>query len=164
MGHYTALHLSGVLDIESMAMLVDGMGDYQASNVIGGQLVYPLMNQHWEIDAEKVEAIEKLLSDIDDLYVSIRLGFQIILGGTDAALSEATRCLPQVQNKDRTFPLKLPFHSAFHTPLMNETAKKAQRDLKGLNWRQPSPATHRWERTCLAARLNRSQCIKTVYP
>jgi hypothetical protein len=44
MGFYTALHAAGALELLEAARLVETLGHYQAGRVIGGQLVYPLVD------------------------------------------------------------------------------------------------------------------------
>ena len=47
MGFYTALYAAGALDLDAAARLVETLGHYQAGNVIGGQLLYPLVGDDW---------------------------------------------------------------------------------------------------------------------
>ena len=44
MGWYTALAVAGALGLEDALRLVETMGQYQAANVVGGQLLYPLVD------------------------------------------------------------------------------------------------------------------------
>lgn len=135
MGWYTALRVAGALPMADGLRLIETMGQYQAGNVIGGQLVYPLCDADWQPldDAPVREA----LRTIPDLYVSIRLGRQVVLGGSEAALRTALERLPPRAVGDRTAPFQLPLHSAFHTPLLAATAARAQADLADLAYRAP---------------------------
>ena len=137
MGHYTALILSGVLSSPQGVELIDQMGDYQKNNIIGGQLVYPLCDEEWNLVPERKEIIDRLLQDIPDLHLSIQLGYQYILAGSDVALKKAKEMLPSFQFSNREFPIALPMHSAFHTPLLQQTAQRAQDDLAHIDWGQP---------------------------
>ena len=137
MGWYTTLGLSGALPFNEMLRLIETMGQYQKGNVLGGQIVYSVVNEQWQIDPSKVNLVNDIVDRIPDLYWSIRLGGQAILGGTTEALQEAMETLPTVEGP-RPFPFKLPLHSAFHTPLMLESHRQALRDLSDLDIRTPS--------------------------
>lgn len=135
MGWYTALGVAGALSLDDTFTLVETMGQYQAGNVIGGQIVYPLVDDDWRpLPSPELDAA---LAEVPGLHWSIRLGGQAVLGGTNAALTAAMQLLPARRAGDRDAPFQLPLHSAFHTPLMAETATRAQADLGGLGWRAP---------------------------
>ena len=137
MGHYTALVLSGALSLEEGVHLIDTMGEYQRGNVIGGQLVYPICDANWNKNAVLEAAVSRALQEIPELYLSIRLGFQCILAGSTDAIKKAQQQLPAVEQSGRTFPIILPMHSAFHSPLLQATAARAQSDLIETEWRTP---------------------------
>jgi len=138
MGWYTALGYAGALPLEDAGRLIETMGAYQASNVIGGQLLYPLVGEDWRADEARIAAVQAALDTIPDLYWSIRLGGQAVLGGTEAALAAASATLPKAQLGTTIFPMRLPLHSAFHTPLMAATSARAQGELADLGWRAPT--------------------------
>lgn len=138
MGWYTALGFAGALPMQATAQLIETMGEYQAGNVIGGQIVYPCIADNWTVDTEKLNAVELAVAKIPDLHWSIRLGGQAVLGGTEEALKSAADELPAIELGSHTFPLRLPLHSAFHTPLMSATAERAQGDLAHLPWSAPN--------------------------
>ena len=138
MGWYTALGAAGALDLDDCAALIDTMGSYQSQQVIGGQLVYPLTDEDWRVDPAALRLVNEAVADIPDLHWSIRLGGQAILCGTEAALEAATTRLPPVAGKGLSFPLLLPLHSAFHTPLMAPTRDRAETEQGGLGWRAPT--------------------------
>ena len=138
MGHYTALGLSGALSIYDSCRLIDQMGTYQERNQIGGQLIYPIVGEDWTIDNSLIEMVTNVVSSIPDLYISIYLGGNIILGGTKQALEKAQSLLPTSQIGTTSFPLILPLHSAFHTPLLENTSRKAIWDLQHLTCQQPT--------------------------
>lgn len=137
MGWYTTLGLAGALPFQEMLRLIETMGQYQKGNIIGGQLVYSVVDENWCIDPHKVSLVNHAIDRIPDLYLSIRLGGQAILGGTTEALNEAMETLPTIEGR-RPFPFKLPLHSAFHTPLMMESHRQALRDLNDLQIQTPS--------------------------
>jgi acyl transferase domain-containing protein len=138
MGWYTALGYAGALSMADCAELIETMGQYQAGNIVGGQIVYPLVGDDWTMDAEAVERIETVVAATPDLHWSIRLGGQAVLGGTEEALAAATQALPPIERGAHTFPIRLPLHSAFHTPLMQPTAVAARSDITNLTWQAPS--------------------------
>ena len=138
MGFYTALGISGALDLDATARLVDTMGGYQAQNVLGGQILYPLVGDEWCRDPALEALVADAVATTEHLYWSIRLGGQAVLGGTDDALAAATAKLPARTIGAHTFPLRLPLHSAFHTPVMTETAERAIADLADLPFRAPA--------------------------
>lgn len=135
MGWYSALAVAGALPLEDGLRLVETMGQYQAGNVIGGQILYPLVDEDWR--SLPSPTLEAVLRDIPELHVSIRLGGQIVLGGSDAAVAAALKALPPRKIGDRDAPFQLPLHSAFHTPLLAETSRRAFADLADLAWRAP---------------------------
>ncbi len=137
MGWYTALGYAGALPLPNCARLIETFAQYQVGNIIGGQLVYPLVAEDWSIDTQKLEVVEKVVLETADLYWSIRLGGQAVLGGTEEALRIALDRLPAQQMGSHTFPLRLPLHSAFHTPLMAGASQRAQSDLSTLSWCAP---------------------------
>ncbi|NOY24287.1 MAG: hypothetical protein GXP62_00280 [Oligoflexia bacterium] len=141
MGWYTALGVAGALPIADCAELVDTMGWWQSRQeygLIGGQLVYPMVDADWHADPKLRAAVDDAVDAIPDLYWSIRLGGQAVLGGTEDALAAAKARLPVQQQAGLDFPLRLPLHSAFHTPLMSATAQRAQHELSWLGWRAPN--------------------------
>jgi len=137
MGHYTALILSAVLSLDDGVQLIDTMGAYQRDNVIGGQLVYPLCDENWHLVDSRVQALQAALHSIPDLYVSISLGYQCILAGSTTALKQAQKHLPSAEISGAKFPIQLPMHSAFHSPLLKSTSEQALQDLPHLSWSQP---------------------------
>lgn len=137
MGWYTALGYAGALPLAATAELIETMGQYQAGNIIGGQIVYPCVADDWTINASRLAAVERAVADIPDLHWSIRLGGQAVLGGTEEALKAASEALPVIELGSHSFPLRLPLHSAFHTPLMRATAGQAATDLAHLPWSAP---------------------------
>jgi len=137
MGWYTALGVSGALPLEHAAHLIETLAQYQAGNIQGGQIIYPCVDVQWRLDRELLALVEGVVAEIPDLHWSIRLGGQAVLGGTEEALSLATEHLGALERGKHTFPLRLPMHSAFHTPLMGDTAERAWAELADLDWRAP---------------------------
>ncbi len=137
MGWYTALGVAGALSLPDTARLVDTLGQYQTNNVIGGQILYPLVGEDWRRDPAREAAVEQALATTPELWWSIRLGGQAVLGGTERALELAMARLPSVTLGTASFPMRLPLHSAFHTPLLQGTSARAQEDLADLGFQSP---------------------------
>jgi malonyl CoA-acyl carrier protein transacylase len=141
MGWYTALCVAGALPLAQAARLVEHMAAYQARNVIGGQVIYPLLDGDWNESEELETHIDNALAHVQSLgHVaewSIRLGGYAVLGGDRPGVKALLEALPPQKRGDRTFPTQLPMHSAFHTSLMNETSDKALQALDDLNYRRP---------------------------
>jgi [acyl-carrier-protein] S-malonyltransferase len=135
MGWYTALALAGALPLDDGLRLIETMGQYQAGNVVGGQVLYPLVDDEWR--ARPSPELDESLATIDGLHVSIRLGGQVVLGGTNEAVAAAMKRLPARKVGDRDAPMQLPLHSAFHTPLLRATSERAFADLADLRWQAP---------------------------
>ena len=137
MGHYTALILSEVLSLTDGATLIDTMGEYQRGNIIGGQQVYPICDEDWTIVPHRAQAVQNAIEQIQDLHLSIDLGYQKIIAGTKEALAQAQEYLPSFEQSKRTFPITLPMHSAFHTPLLYNASKRAKQDVQNITWNHP---------------------------
>jgi len=138
MGWYTALGVAGALSMDDCARLIETMAHYQVDNVIGGQVVYPCVDDQWRFDFDLMVKVDAAVEEIPDLHWSIRLGGQAVLGGTEEALARVAEVLPALIRGSYTFPLRLPMHSAFHTPMMAATSERAQQELSDLGWRAPT--------------------------
>ncbi|MCB9742495.1 MAG: ACP S-malonyltransferase [Alphaproteobacteria bacterium] len=136
MGWYTALCAAGALSLDAAARLVETMGAYQAGNVIGAQLLYPVTGEDWRPDPALAAAVEATLAH-PDVFVSIRLGGTVVLGVGRDGQRHALETLPALERGRLTFPLQLPLHSAFHTPLMAATSAGAKLELADLPFTGP---------------------------
>lgn len=137
MGWYTTLIASGALSSSDGLKLIEQMGQYQVNNQIGAQLLYPLYTEDWHLDHALSNQIEQLIQETHGLHWSIVLGHQAVLGGSKRAIKHIQENLAPITQGALQFPLILPMHSAFHTPLMHETSLRACQDLKTLNFRSP---------------------------
>ena len=120
MGWYLALAAAGVLDMDAGARLVNAMGGLMHEAGQGGQIVWSVADADWRIDPVKQELADALIAEAaarDDLavHVSIKLGAMIVFAGDDAGLKWLIEKLP----KDDRFPLRLPYHAGFHSPLLD---------------------------------------------
>jgi acyl transferase domain-containing protein len=142
MGWYTALAVAGALPLTDAIRLVDTMGSYQAGNVIGAQLLYPSANADWAPDPVLIAAVDDALARANAeggrAWRSIRLGGFVVLGCDRPGLDLLMKQLPPQTIGSRNYPVQLPLHSAFHTPLLAETADRAQRELADLAFEAPS--------------------------
>ena len=120
MGWYTALALGGVLTIQNGYDLIQKMGSLTQQKGDGGQIIYPIMNEEWVIDDEKRKY---LFSEIKkyNLHISIYLGGYVVIGGAQESLDKILKILP----KEDKYPFQIPYHSAFHTTLLNSITQLA---------------------------------------
>ncbi|MBT4790924.1 MAG: ACP S-malonyltransferase [Halobacteriovoraceae bacterium] len=131
MGWYIACACAGAVDPKNAINIINTMGSQMKNGLIGGQLVYPEVDENWNHSIELSQLIEKKLIEVNQLdqheaYTSIYFGGLRVIGGNDLALRWLLKELPPVQDR---FPFKLPGNAAFHTPLLEQTALKAQKEL-----------------------------------
>ena len=138
MGWYLALAFAGALNPTDSFKLINTMGSMMKQGLIGGQIIYPIVDENWQILPEEVDKISELLNDINkvgghEVYISIQLGGYLVLAGNKPGLAELTKRLPKKEN----YPFQLVNHGAFHTPLLDEVSDRAFVDLKDLNFIKP---------------------------
>lgn len=122
MGWYTALGCAGVLAPDSGMQLVSDMARLTADGA-GMQFIYPLINDNWQTDSQRTALVQQQLQQhAGALFMSIVYGGYAVLAGTDNAVKAAMSALPPC---DERFPLLLPGHAAFHTPLMQSGSDNA---------------------------------------
>ena len=142
MGWYTALAVSGALPLGDAIRLVDTLGGYQRGNVIGGQVMYPLSDEDWQPDPALADTVERALTAAreagHEAHWSIDLGGTAILGADRDGVKFLLEHLPPLTRGARTYPLQLPLHSAFHTPLMSATGERARSELADLDFGAPT--------------------------
>jgi [acyl-carrier-protein] S-malonyltransferase len=133
MGWYIALALSGALTHENAYTLIHTMGSMMKGGIIGGQIIYSIVDDNWHVDEAKKEMV---LSEIEKsgAYVSIFLGGYLVIGGEQDSLDFLLKSLPT----DDKYPFQLPFHAAFHTPLLDGISAKALSDLPSSLFQKPS--------------------------
>ncbi len=122
MGWYTALGCAGVWQGSESIQLVTSMAQLTAG-AAGAQFIYPLLNSDWQLDLDKQARLaEQLYLHQGALFMSIAYGGYAVLAGTQSAVQQAMQALPPC---DERFPLLLPGHAAFHSPLMQPAADQA---------------------------------------
>lgn len=130
MGWYLACAAAGVLNSASGIAVVNTMGTLGAvrpGSPYGGQVLHPITGDDWKPNTEKEAAVERVFQAVrvepgcEDLHLSIRLGGYVVFGGSETALARLVKALPAEQGR---YPLRLPNHSAFHTPLMDAVSRQ----------------------------------------
>ena len=124
MGWYSALALAGAITYENGYDLVNTMGSMMKDKIIGGQLIYPITNSNWNID-KRIQ--QKVLSEIskESAHISIILGGYIVIGGSNDSLKRLKKKLPLIEN----YPFQIPYHAAFHTPLMQIVSERGFNEI-----------------------------------
>ncbi len=136
MGWYTALFVAGSLGFEDALRLVETMGGMQEHGS-GSQLLYPTVGDDWRPDPGMMNRIEDALAETGARW-SIRLGGIAVLAGELEALEALEALLPTVQMGRASYPYRLTFHAAYHTPLMAEASRRGHELLSDLSWGSPS--------------------------
>ena len=142
MGWYSALAIAGALSFDDGFRLVDGMGWRQQDGVVGGQLLTAVVDADWRFDAARAGELEALLAEVSasaegrGLWLSIRLGGQWVIAGTEEGLAELEARLTPYDLGKRRYPFRLALHSAFHCPLMGAAAEAARELLGTVAWRR----------------------------
>tara|TARA_B100001758_G_scaffold61684_1_gene51239 strand:+ start:3142 stop:4152 length:1011 start_codon:yes stop_codon:yes gene_type:complete len=133
MGWYTALALSQTISIENGFDLIDTMGSMMKDNLIGAQMIYPITKDNWQKDQK---ALEVVLSEVHQAgaHISIELGGYVVIGGERSTLQKLSKKLP-VKEK---YPLIIPYHAAFHTPLLESISRSAFKMIDSSIFKKPS--------------------------
>lgn len=139
MGWYIALACSGALTPMGGLEVVNTMGTLMQESLIGGQLIYPFVDDEWATVQQQRHEIESKIAEIDKrpdavLSVSIHLGGMFVLAGNEAGLSAFETEMPRLQGR---FPMRLPNHAAFHSKLQNPVASKGREELSKNLFLQP---------------------------
>ncbi len=132
MGWYTSLVLSGAISKKNGFYLIEEMGSIMKNNIIGGQLIYPIINKNWEIDQKTYDFV---LSEVYrlELFISIKLGGYLVIGGDRNKLESLFKTLP----KNEKYPFIIPYHAAFHTPMLNSISKKIKKSIDSSIFNKP---------------------------
>ncbi len=133
MGWYLALAAGGALTHANGAKLVNTMGGIMTEHGRGGQVVFSVVNDEWQADRAKREAIKSVVNH-PEIHTSIHLGGMSILAASDAGLKYALSTLP----KDDRFPFQIRGHAAFHSPLLSHCRNLAQKALESEIFTRPN--------------------------
>ncbi len=138
MGWYLALACANSLNPGNALELINTMGNLMHAQAMGGQLIYPLLDENWQAIPGRTETLNDLLREINqqqdcELYDSILLGGMRVFAGNDAALDALMASLPKAQ----IYPMRLPNHGAFHSPLMQGISEQARELLPASGFHTP---------------------------
>ncbi len=130
MGWYSALACAGAATPEDGFRIANTMGRLMQEALIGGQTVYPWVDEDWVPNPGRKAGLLALVADIairpgHRLALSIDLGGLLVIAGNDAGLKVFETAVPPVQGR---FPMRLGNHAAFHTDLQAPVAAQG-RDL-----------------------------------
>ena len=141
MGWYSALFAAGVFGLDDAFDLIESMGGMTRDGAIGGQLIYPIVDDDWRHDAERESAVEEALhttrSAGSEAGYSIHYGGFAVLWADEPGLERLDGELPAIKLGANEYPLTLLGHSAFHSPLMVSISQRAVDQLSSLPWRAP---------------------------
>ncbi|OMH33294.1 acyl carrier protein [Motiliproteus sp. MSK22-1] len=127
MGWYIAMACARALGVDQAMQVINTMGNLMHESLIGGQLIYPLVDENWRAIPGRRKQLKEIVEAINSrpecqLFTSIELGGMLVFGGNNVALNQLTTQLPSEQER---FPMRLYNHAAFHTPLQSPISKIA---------------------------------------
>jgi len=130
MGWYTALAAGGAVSPMAGMQIVNTMGTLMQEKLIGGQTLYPFVDENWRPIEGKEQELLALVRDIGvrkdhQLAASIHLGGMLVVAGNEAGLQAFEASVPTY---DR-YPMRLPNHAAFHTSLQAPVAAEGRAKL-----------------------------------
>lgn len=125
MGWYLALACAGALSEINANRLIDTMGSQMKHGLIGGQLIYPEVDENWVHVSGLTKLIDEKIKEAG-AYTSIYFGGYRVIGGSDEVLRKLMKELPP---REERYPFRLMGNAAFHTPLLTDISLKAKADL-----------------------------------
>lgn len=139
MGWYSALSVAGALANSDAIKLIDTMGSMMKSEIIGGQLIYPYVDNAWiEIPNKKADILKQIESINTgsgcELYLSIDLGGYLVIAGNDKGMKAFEQVVPAIDDR---FPMRLYNHAAFHTPMLKGVSERAFAMLGNTPFQKP---------------------------
>lgn len=137
MGWYSALACAGALSPENGFEVVNTMGTLMQDRLIGGQLIYPFMDESWATNPAHKTQLLGIIAEIatrHTLALSIDLGGMLVIAGDEAGLKAFEAAVPPVQGR---FPMRLANHAAFHTALQAPVAEAGRARLPATLFNQP---------------------------
>ncbi|MEM7084197.1 MAG: ACP S-malonyltransferase [Pseudomonadota bacterium] len=139
MGWYSTLAAAGAVSHDDGFQLVNTMGSLMQEHLIGGQLIYPFVDENWRPEPGLKEALMAQVDRINDsidreLSLSIDLGGMLVLAGNEQGLRAFEQAVPIRQER---FPMRLPNHAAFHTHLQAPVARLGRARLSPDLFTQP---------------------------
>jgi [acyl-carrier-protein] S-malonyltransferase len=142
MGWYTALACAGALSPIAGLQIANTMGTLMQEHMIGGQLIYPFVDDNWrEIPGQRdtlMATVTAINARGDHLLgLSIDLGGMVVLAGNEAGLSAFETAVSPLQGR---YPMRLPNHAGFHTHLQKPVSKLGLEALPQGLFTQPKTA------------------------
>lgn len=139
MGWYSALACAGALSPQDGFEVVNTMGTLMQTHMIGGQVIYPFMDEEWQPNPRRRSELLDLAAQIGAraghvLGLSIDLGGMLVLAGNEAGLAAFEAAVPPVQGR---FPMRLANHAGFHTGLQAPVAAEGRAALSPALFGQP---------------------------
>ena len=139
MGWYIALACAGALGAMGGMEVVNTMGTLMQEHLIGGQMIYPFVDENWCEIPSRREEVFAAIQEIDarsgcTLGLSIDLGGMLVLAGDEAGLEAFEKQMPRVQER---FPMRLQNHAGFHSALQEPVAELGRSVLPKELFRQP---------------------------
>ena len=133
MGWYISLAIGNSLTFEDGYDIIQTMGKITSEKGEGGQIIYPIIDRQWNIDPKKKMMILDAI-DNTNAFISIYLGGYIVIGGEQKTLDILIEELP---SEDK-YPFQIPYHSAFHTPLLDHIRPLAESSFKNITFDKPT--------------------------
>ncbi len=139
MGWYSALACAGAVTAEDGFKIANTMGSFMQEAMIGGQLIYPWVDENWEPRPALRQTLLDLIAEIDArtdhvLSVSIDLGGMLVLAGNDMGLVAFEKAVEPAQER---FPMRLSNHAGFHSALQAPVAERGRTALHAALFGQP---------------------------
>lgn len=139
MGWYSALACAGALSAQNGFEVVNTMGTLMQTHMIGGQVLYPFVDEEWQPNPRRRSELLELVAQIGAkaghvLALSIDLGGMRVLAGNEAGLAAFEGAVPPLQGR---FPMRLANHAGFHTALQEPVAKAGRAALSPALFGQP---------------------------
>jgi [acyl-carrier-protein] S-malonyltransferase len=126
MGWYIALACAHALNKQNAIRLIDTMGSQMKDALIGGQIIYPEVDENWISNPQQSAFIDTKIKEAN-AFTSIHFGGYRVIGGDDEALRKLMKELPPIEN---IYPFKLIGNAAFHTPLLKDLSTRIKKELR----------------------------------
>ncbi|WP_017932616.1 ACP S-malonyltransferase [Robiginitomaculum antarcticum] len=135
LGWYMALACAGAVSLDDGARIVNTTGRLMHERATGGQVVFPVVDEDWNASAENIAQVKAALgSGKGEISASIKLGGMMVFAADEAGLNHLMTTLPKMG----VFPMRLPYHGAFHSEAMSPIAEAARQVLKPDVFSQPA--------------------------
>jgi acyl transferase domain-containing protein len=139
MGWYTALACAGALSPDDGFRVANTMGTLMQQALIGGQTIYPWVDDDWVPQPARKAALLALVDEIGArpghaLHLSIDLGGMLVIAGNAEGLAAFEAAVPPTQQR---YPMRLGNHAAFHTALQEPVAAQGRATLPAALFGQP---------------------------